>query len=348
MGRPRVGPGTGLTVPGRVLERLDRLQQRRAALGFAYAVVRKYADDGGGREAALITYYGFLSIFPALLLAEAVVGRALSRHPELRQRLFVAMVPPSLQSTVASAATAAPASRVAVAAGVIALLLSSTGVVLTAARTVNHLAAVPHRLRTGTISRPVRAVAALILILGGAVTVGCLVVAVTACPGVPWISHVLAVIGEGAIVFTVLLLVARLLLLRPAPTRALWPAAAPAAVAATITLELGAVVLPRLVRQAGPVYGGFATVAGMFTLLYVLSIALVFAAEIATVREARLWPRAVDRSRPTVADAHALALLAREQERIPGQRVESRLPTGPPTPPAGRGGGGAEPRRSGR
>jgi uncharacterized BrkB/YihY/UPF0761 family membrane protein len=96
-------------------------------------------------------------------------------------------------------------------------------------------------------------------------------------------------------------------------------------VAVTLTLNLGAVVLPGLVRRAGPVYGGFATVTGMFTMLYVLSVALVYSAEIAAVRDARLWPRALDRTGTTAADARALALLAREQERIEGTRVEFRM-----------------------
>ena len=42
----------------------DRLQRKHGVLGFPYAVVKKYGDDAGGRQAALITYYGFLSIFP--------------------------------------------------------------------------------------------------------------------------------------------------------------------------------------------------------------------------------------------------------------------------------------------
>ncbi|MFI7600355.1 YihY/virulence factor BrkB family protein [Actinoplanes sp. NPDC049681] len=331
MGCPRAGPGAALTV----LERLDRLQRRRAVLGFPFAVLRKYLDDGGGREAALITYYGFLSLFPALLLAQTAVTRALAQRPELQQRLILAMVPPSLQPTVADAAGAVPDSPVALVAGLTGLLLSGTGVVFAAARTLNHLAAVPYRRRHGMVSGALRVVAALVLILSGAVTVGCLVV-VTA------VSGLLAVVGEAAIVFAVLLLVARLLLARPAPVRALWPAALPGAVAATCALELGVALLPGLVRRAGPVYGGFATVAGMFTLLYVLSNALVLAAETAAVREARLWPRAVDRGRPTEADAHALELLAREQERVPGQRISSRLfppvcdPGAAAAPPPGR------------
>jgi hypothetical protein len=78
----------------------------------------------------------------------------------------------------------------------------------------------------------------------------------------------------------------------------------------------------------------------MFALLYLVGQALVYAAEIAAVRYARLWPRALDLNRPTAADAHALTLLAREQERIPAARVDFHLaaqgsPSEPGSPPAG-------------
>jgi uncharacterized BrkB/YihY/UPF0761 family membrane protein len=305
----------------RIIGPLDRLQRRHAVLGFPIAVVRKYVDDGGGREAALITYYGFLSIFPVLLLGVTIVSWTLAQHPDLRQRLVIAIVPPTLQSTVESAAAAGSTSATAVAAGLIGLLFSGNGVVFSAYRTLNHLAAVPYRLRAGIMSQLSRALVALGLILTGAVLVGGLTVAAAAWPGVPAVSRAAAVVGSFLVVFVVLLLLARLLLDRPAPLRALWPAAAPGAVAVTLVLELGTELLPGLVRRAGPVYGGFATVTGMFMLLYLLSLALVYAAEVAAVRHGRLWPRALNPDRPTAADAHALALFAQEQERVPGERV---------------------------
>jgi membrane protein len=314
-----------LTAVGRVVERADRLQQRHGVLGFAYAVVRKYADDGGGREAALITYYGFLSIFPALLLGVTAVSRTLADRPDLRHALIGAIVPPALQSTVENAAAAMPSSRGALAAGLIGLLLAGAGVVSGAYRTLNHLAAVRYRLRAGVVSRSVRVFIGLILIVTAAIGVGGLTVVTAALPGLPWASRAVATLGSCLVAFAVLLLVARLLLDRPAPFHALWPAAAPGAVAVTLTLNLGAVVLPGMVRRAGPIYGGFATVTGMFAMLYLLSVALVYAAEIAAVRNAGLWPRALDRTHPTAADARALALLAREQERIECARVESCL-----------------------
>jgi uncharacterized BrkB/YihY/UPF0761 family membrane protein len=106
------------------------------------------------------------------------------------------------------------------------------------------------------------------------------------------------------------------------------------AAAVTVVLNAGPLLLARLVAKAGPVYGSFATVAGMFALLYLVGQALVYGAEVAAVRYARLWPRALDPNRPTAADARALALLAREQERLPSARVETHLaaPSSPPVP----------------
>ena len=73
-------------------------------------------------------------------------------------------------------------------------------------------------------------------------------------------------------------------------------------VAAVVTVVLN-IVWPGLVTKAGPVSGSFATVAGMFALFYLIGQALVYAAEVAAVRYARLRPRAVDLNRPTAADA---------------------------------------------
>ncbi|MET0419264.1 MAG: YhjD/YihY/BrkB family envelope integrity protein, partial [Actinoplanes sp.] len=227
------------TTPGRVAAGVDRFQQRHAVLGFPYAVVRKYIDDEGAREAALITYYGFLSLFPALLFAVAVVSRILVQQPELRRRLVTAIVPPSLQSDVDSAVAAMPTSYTALVVGLAGLILTGTGVVFSAYHTVNHVAAVPYRLRFGIVSRYLRVIVVLILVIGGAIAAGGLTVLGAAVP--------LQVAGSLLVVFTVLLLAARLLLARPAPVRALWPAAAAGAAAVTLTLTVGAAILPGLV-----------------------------------------------------------------------------------------------------
>jgi membrane protein len=312
----------------RLIAWADRVQRRHGVLGFPYAVIKKYGDDEGGREAALMTYYGFLSIFPLLLLGVAVLSRVLADNPELRQRLVTATIPAALRSTVENSLAALPTSTVPFIVGLIGLLFSGTGVVFSAYQTLNHVAAVPRRLRAGFWSRYIRVFAMLATLLLGAVAVGALTVVVTALPGVPEAERAAAVLGSAVVIFAVLLLGARLLLARPAPVRALWPAAVLGSVAVTIALNLGAPLLARLVTKAGPVYGSFATVAGMFALLYLVNQALVYAAEVAAVRYARLWPRALDVNRPTAADIRVMTLLAREQERIRAARVGLRLVSG--------------------
>ena len=326
----------------RVMAWADRVQQRHSVFGFPYAVIKKYGDDDGGREAALITYYGFLSIFPLLLLGVAILSRVLAANPDLRQQLISATVPEALQSTVEKSAASLPTSTVPFVAGLIGLLFSGTGVVFSAYQTLNHVAAVPRSVRSGFFPRYVRVFVMLAVLLLGALAVGALTVTVTALPHLAGVERALAVLGSALVIFGVLLLGARLLLCRPAPFSALWPAAALGAVTVTLVLNLGPVLLARLVSKAGAVYGSFATVAGMFALLYLVSQALVYSAEVAAVWYAHLWPRALDVNRPTAADARAMALLAREQERIRTARVTFRLV--PPDPPPS---GGDPPRSPG-
>jgi hypothetical protein len=91
----------------RVIAWADGLQRRHGVLGFPYAVVKKYGDDEGGRQAALITCYGFLSIFPLLLLGVAVLSRVLAGHPDLRRRLIANARRVCLSCTAPSQAPAA-------------------------------------------------------------------------------------------------------------------------------------------------------------------------------------------------------------------------------------------------
>ena len=310
---------------GRVIAWADRFQRQHGVFGFPYAVIKKYGDDDGGREAALITYYGFLSIFPLLLLGVAILSKVLASDPELRQRLITEIVPPKLQPTIEQSLARLPTSTVPFIAGLIGLLFAGTGVVFSAYQTLNNVAAVPRRVRAGFFPRYMRVFVMLATLLLGALAVGALTVAATALPGVPGLERTVAVLGSALVIFGVLLLGARLLLVRHAPFRALWPGAVMGAVVVALVLNLGTPLLARLVAKAGPVYGSFATVAGIFALLYLVSQALVYSAEVAAVRYAHLWPRALDVNDPAPADFRAYTLLARAQERIQVTRVDLRV-----------------------
>ena len=134
-------------------------------------------------------------------------------------------------------------------------------------QTLNHVAAVRYRFRAGFVSRYVLGFEVLDARSGrlAAPHAGG-----HRLPGQPGVQRAAAVLGSALVVFAVLLLGAKLLLARPAPVRALWPGAILGAAAVTVVLNAGAPLLARLVAKAGPVYGSFATVAGMFALLYLV------------------------------------------------------------------------------
>ena len=71
-----------------VTSALDAFQRRHPRAGFPLAVLFKYVDDGGGNLAALIAYYGFLSLFPLLLLMSTVLGFVLSGAPHAQQAVL--------------------------------------------------------------------------------------------------------------------------------------------------------------------------------------------------------------------------------------------------------------------
>ena len=59
---------------------------------FLIAVIYKYVDDQGSYLAALITYYAFVSLFPALLLLTTVLGVVLVGHPEMQEQIVQSAV----------------------------------------------------------------------------------------------------------------------------------------------------------------------------------------------------------------------------------------------------------------
>ena len=152
--------------------------------------------------------------------------------------------------------------------------------------------------RAGFLSRYVRVFAVLATLMAGALATGALTVVATALPGQPGVQRAAAVLGSALVVFAVLLLGAKLLLARPAPVRALWPGAILGAAAVTVVLDAGTPLLATLVAKAGPVYGSFADRGGHVCPAVPDRSGAGVSAEVAAVRHARLWPRALDLNRP--------------------------------------------------
>jgi membrane protein len=71
-----------------ITQRLDRFQRRHLFAAFPLAVLYKYVDDSGNYLAALIAFYGFVSLFPLLLLLATVLGFVLAGDASLQHRVL--------------------------------------------------------------------------------------------------------------------------------------------------------------------------------------------------------------------------------------------------------------------
>jgi hypothetical protein len=155
---------------GRVVKRMDALQQRRPILAFPFAVVKKFGDDSAGNLAALIAYYGFLSLFPLLLALTTVLATVLHSHPDLQRRVLSSTLAefPVIGDQIRSNIHSLQGSGVALAIGVAGALWGGMGVMKTAGTAMDDLWEVPKRERPNFIHALLRA-ALLLVVLGGGI-----------------------------------------------------------------------------------------------------------------------------------------------------------------------------------
>ncbi|WP_415974437.1 YihY/virulence factor BrkB family protein [Rhodococcus sp. 077-4] len=276
-----------------ISDRLDRLQRRRPVLGYPIAVVYKFVDDQGGYLAALITYYAFVSLFPALLLFSTVLGFVLVGSPELQQQILNSALG---QIPVIGDELGRPerigGGTVGLVVGVLGSLYGGLGVAVALQNAMNTAWTVPKNLRPDPIRARVRG-------LGLLSTVGLAVLAVTAL-------NVLSAAGyfgpeSGLVVFVVgtlfyigvFVVAFRLATARPLSIGEVLPGAVVAGLIWQLLQTFGSVYVKYVVSSATVTNGVFAVVLGLLAFLYVTSVSIVLCIEINVVRVDRLFPRAL-------------------------------------------------------
>jgi uncharacterized BrkB/YihY/UPF0761 family membrane protein len=170
----------------RLLRAIDQFQQRHSVLGLPFGVVKKYGDDQGGKKAALLAHYGFLSLFPLLLVFLTLLGYALANDPQLQQGVIdtLARQFPVLGPQVEKSISTIEGSGVALAVGVLGTLWGGLGITQSFQDTMNDIWNIPRRQRPSFWWRLARGLVALLLVAGevvGATVLAQLGIAGPAC-----------------------------------------------------------------------------------------------------------------------------------------------------------------------
>jgi len=304
-----------------VLHELDRRQREHRRIGFIAAVIKKFSDDQGGQLAALIAYYGFVSLFPLLLVLVTVLGFVLQGDPGEQQRLLNGALGqfPLLRDQLKLHSLSG--SGVALAVGIAISLLAGVGITGATQNAFNRIWSVPFKQRPNFIFARLRGLRLLALL--GAMSI----ISTTAAGFVGSASHGPVKVACGiivAFVFNLALFMTAFKLLTAVELswRVLLPGVIVAALGWQALQHLGGFYLDHELKRTGPLYGVFALVLGLLALLYLGALITVFAAEINPVKARRLWPRSFFSGTLLDADKRALTAAAEVEERVQQENVE--------------------------
>jgi YihY family inner membrane protein len=274
---------------------LDRFQQRHPAAGFPLAVLYKYVDDSGGYLAALIAYYGFVSLFPLLLLLSTVLGLVLSGHPALQQEVLGSALS---QFPVVGLQLGDPrhlgGGAAGLAIGIAGALYGGLGVAQAAQYAMNQAWRVPRNERPNPIKARGRSV--LLLATAGLAVLGTTVLSTfgTTSAGSFGVALKCAVLLASVLVnAAVFVLAFRIATARDVSLSDVAAGAIGAAVGWQVLQGFGVIYVDHVVRNAGAGNGVFALVLGLIAFLYLSSVMVVVCVEINVVRVDRLHPRSL-------------------------------------------------------
>jgi YihY family inner membrane protein len=313
----------------RLVDAVDRRQRRSRPLGFLFAVLKKFGEDGAGRLAALIAYYGFFSVFPLTMALSAILGLVLENDESLREDIQdrVAAQVPFVGDQLSQGTL--EGSGLALFVGIALALWAGLAAIDAVQNALNSVWHVPRYQRPKVLGRRVRSVVMLGVVGLGllAATVGTSVLNAAPLGALSGVGLAVAAVAVNVGLFLVSF---KVLCDRPLPWGALWPGALIAG-GATWLLQNGfASFLLRDTGEAQGTYGDFASVIVLLSYFFLLAQVTIFGAEVNVVRHEGLHPRSLSNRHLTPADERALVAYARVEARLEGQRVEVALPAAPP------------------
>lgn len=275
-----------------VIRILDAYQQRHHLLAFPYAVVKKYSEDGAGQQAALLTYYAFLSLFPLLLVLTTLTEYVVGRHSHLETTVVGSITSyfPLLGNQLSSHIQGLHRSGLALAAGILFTLYGTRGVADAFRSGVQHIWQVPKNQRPGFPKSMLNSLG--VIIIGG---LGFILASISAglasAAGHGLAFRGLSLAVDLFMLFWLFTFLINFCLPRHVTLKEVRAGALAAALGLVILQSLGSYVLARELKHLDALYSYFAVALGLLFWIYLQAQVLYYAVEIAVVSSRRLWPR---------------------------------------------------------
>ena len=307
----------------RTIHRLDRLQRKSPQIGFIYGVIKKFGDDQGSSLAALITFFGFTSMFPLLLLVVTVLGSIAGSNSSITNEVVSSALSqfPILGSQIANNIHAVQHRNIfTLAVGIVGLALGSQGASQSSQYAMAQVWNIPQTDRPNYWSRLART-AALIFSLGIFFMLGASLSVFSGSSSSSIALRILALVLSLAVNLALYLIAFRILTPKQVASIKLLIGAAIGGVAWTLLQLLGGYLVSHELKHASQVYGFFAVVLGLLSWIYLGARIFIYCAEINVVAARRLWPRSIEGPPWTQADQSVMAALSKQQDRSASEHV---------------------------
>jgi membrane protein len=300
-------------------ERFDTFQQSSRWLAFPIAVQKKFSDDQASNQAALLSYYGFFSLFPLLLVFTTILGFVLKGDPHLQKTVsdgVLAKLPIVGTELKGKSLTGSVGGLII---GVLTSLWSGLAITTAAQNALNRVWGVPMKARATFVKTRIRGIVLL-------VALGVLFIISTGVTGV--VSGGLGGIGARIAGYVLALLVNfvffmisyRMLTDSAIPTSELRLGSIVMAVFWTILQAVQGAYIAHLKGSSGA-YGTFGLVIALLIWLHLGAQMFLYCAEINVVHARKLWPRSFFGAPVKHTDQEALRTLALIEERSEEEHV---------------------------
>ncbi len=310
----------------KTIAKIDRWQRRHKFTAFPYAVIKKYGEDEAGHQAALLTYYGFLSLFPLLLVITTLLTIFGGQNEELRNAVANATADyfPTFSQQLTNSVEGIDKNGIQLVIGILFTLYGARGVADAFRKGVNHIWQTPRAERDGFPLSLGKSLA--IIIVGG---LGFLTASVSSGiasavgRGFPFV--LLAIAVNIFILFWLFKFLLNFSLPSKVPNRHMRAGAISAAVGLVILQLSGNFILGRQLGNLDAVSSYFALVLGLLFWIYLQAQVVFYSVEIASVRSLNLYPRGIRKEDLTEADKRAYSRQASREQQVEKETITTRF-----------------------
>jgi len=268
-------------MPWQTSERVMAWRERSDIVDVVVDMLDGWRKHQSGRNASLLSFFFFLSIFPLLLVATTILGFVLQDNRDLQQRIVDGSLDniPVLGQQLADDPSSLDGSIWVLVVGLATALWSATKAFVGLQVAQDDIWEVDIDEREPMHVQRGRAILGMVII--GVAQVGTLVLtAIVNAAGLPQISRILLLIAGLAVNVVVIAFMYRFLTAASPTWTDVWPGAVSAGIAFSLLQYFGAGIVKRITDNAGDTYGQFALVLGLVTWLGFLAISALMSAEL--------------------------------------------------------------------